>query len=257
MASARAVSIMLALFLSVGFLCGRPTAATSSPPWRRGDDQPDNPQLLSSDDDAAHESWRGLSRANLCDRSLAVVNGSLSIADALRGAHLTFAAALHEEHPEYIDCDGDECYGFHANLLEELALHAGFTYTIEAIPSDEVGPWRTWLIDSLDYADVNMDFWMQSAKRSQHGITCPYAFVDMSIISATLGDKSRPTIFDDLTRAFTGPFEVTLWITLVAITVATSAIYFWLEGSENDTDCPPEATPIKKFMGVMYLGAAQ
>ena len=249
---------MLTVLLFIGLFCGRPAAATASP---RGDEW-----SQSSDEDGALEvggttsavNFTGLSRANLCDRSIAVVNGSLSIADALQGSHLTFSAALHDEHPEYLACDqGGECNGFHADLLKELALHAGFTYTIEATPSNAIDRWHTWLLDSVHYTDANMDFWMRSAKRSQHGVTCPHAFMDMSIISATLGHKDRPTIFEDLTRAYTGPFEVTLWITLVAITVATSAIYFWLEGTENDTDCPPEATPMKKVMGVMYLGAAQ
>ena len=38
-------------------------------------------------------------------------SGILSIVPAAQIAP-SDAAALHEEHPEYIDCDGDECYGF-------------------------------------------------------------------------------------------------------------------------------------------------
>ena len=48
-----------------------------------------------------------------------------------------------------------------------------------------------------------------------------------------------------------------MWFTIVAVTVLTSALYFWLEAAENENDVPPEASLAVKLSGVLYLGAAQ
>ena len=198
-------------------------------------------------------------RADVCARSAAVVNGSVGIADALRGARLTFSAALYDD--DWIACDAatGACTGFHAELLAELASsnRAGFEFDIVGIPSAEISDWSSYLGTAVRHYDANMDWWLQTAERAASGIKCPYTFLEMSILSATLASADEPSFMETAVSAFDGPFHPNVWFTIVAVTVFTSALYFWLEAAENETDVPPESALVVRLTGVLYLGAAQ
>ena len=54
-------------------------------------------------------------RADLCERSRAVTNGTIRFTDALAGLTLHAAAALYDD--DWIQCDADgACTGFHPRL---------------------------------------------------------------------------------------------------------------------------------------------
>ena len=213
--------------------------------------------------DGADSSRRQLSelngtdhRTNLCERSRAVMNGSLPVADALAGVTLHFAAALYDD--DWIACDAEgSCSGFHVRLMDILAQRAGFEYEISGIPSAEIDDWTVYLYESLSSYDVNLDWWVQNPQRAALGMRCPYEFLDMSIMSSTYIRYKDSTLMDDLLRSFMLPFQPLVWLWLIFITVATAIFYFVLEDGQNPTDMPPEISRLERMTSVIYLGACE
>ena len=195
-------------------------------------------------------------RTDLCERSRAVMNRSLPVADALAGVTLHFAAALYDD--DWIACDADgACTGFHVRLMDILAQRAGFEYEISGIPSAEIDDWTVYLYESLSSYDVNLDWWVQNPQRAALGMRCPYEFLDMSFMSSAFIRYKDSTLMEDLLRSFTLPFQPLVWLWLCVITIATGIFYFVLEDGKNPADMPPEISRFERMMNVIYLGAIE
>ena len=193
-------------------------------------------------------------RTDLCAKSRAIVNGSLSVADALSGQSLHFVAALYDDN--WIACDGDgTCTGFHVDLMDALAQRAGFTYQITGVNWEAIGSWTEYLVSSMYLFDGNLDWWLETPSRVARSVKCPYRFLDMGIMSATFASEETTSTMDDLERLFVGPFQPMVWLYLILITFFTSGLYFALENGINQTDCPPEMQLLDKLSRVLYLGA--
>ena len=81
--------------------------------------QPSHRTLLAFGDNIVDQ------RTYVCHRSMAVLNGTLELGDALRGLTLTVSAALYDK--PWIDCVDGECTGFHVSLMDALAQKVGST----------------------------------------------------------------------------------------------------------------------------------
>ena len=78
-------------------------------------------------------------RVNLCKQRDAIHNTHIKMENALRGLHITAVACDHHDQWFEERADGTQT-GFHVELMREVALSAGFTYTIVAVPESSFRP---------------------------------------------------------------------------------------------------------------------
>lgn len=198
-------------------------------------------------------------RADLCNATKGVTEGTLEIQDALVGRKLTFIAEDYDGNSHWYTRDETTGVdsGFHVELMDLLAARAGFTYEIVRITSAEFEgrTWSEYLDHSVRKYDANLDWWLQTSSRSRNGIRSPYAFLDMSIVAS---EFKQETTFDyEKFWSFAAPFDPLLWGVIVATTGLTAVIYLLIEQKRNQSEIRPGAALSEKLGNVLYLAVAQ
>ena len=160
------------------------------------------------------------SRHNLCGQAAAVLNGTVEIKDALAGLELAFSSVLYDDKFLAYDEDSGEWDGFHYVILEELALRAGFTYTLVGHDHNFTQQGLTYT-EYLDLAtqryDCSVADWLVTMERAILGIRTPHAFLDMSI-KPSMQFESRRQGTLSLFFSFAEPFTYDLWLVIAGKT---------------------------------------
>ena len=196
-------------------------------------------------------------KTNLCERSEAVVNGSLEIEDALRGVVLTFAAADYDADWFGVGEDGVQS-GFHVELMDAMARRAGFEYTIKAIPLDTFSgmSWTEYLDTSTTVYDANLDWWLQTNSRSRMGLRCPFTFLDLSLSASMMMKNKKPKFWDTFWK-FASPFTQELWGSFLAASIATTVTYWFIEIKTNQEDLDPDQARASWFVSCCLCSRAR
>jgi hypothetical protein len=209
------------------------------------------PMLLASSVDAKSTSYPSLNislldysnsfRQSVCDRQLAISNGTLEFRDALDGLRLNVALT------SFVFGGGIEADGsipevdskLDVRILDELAERAGFTWrdTYGAVlPDDNFNGTFDELLDwSVKTFDLSAMLWIRTPSRINRGTGFPYGFVDGSIIlvGRQLSSQGRRSLN---LWSFLMPFDLWTWLLIVATFIICGLIYTWMEATNHDSD---------------------
>jgi hypothetical protein len=176
------------------------------------------------------------SHTYLCDRKKQIANGSLSMEDGLKGAHLQIATGMWN--PTFLRQNGGKFEGLEIDLLDELARRAGFTYELTFPNTTAVESWTVWLQETMAVADmVTYSYWTITPERMSLGAYSPYGFLDAGLVMITIPPEVKNFALNEV-FSFLAPFSPAVWISFIGLTILTGLAFQCLEASKNTDDYP-------------------
>ena len=182
-------------------------------------------------------------RQSVCDRHDKYYTGELELRDVLQGLelHTLQRAGLYLNLDPETGAIDEEDPGLIADIMDELALRAGFTWRNSFGVTDGPAENRTWT-DLLEWGveayDVSVDWWIHSSERLKVGIGFPAGFVDASYILISLDENDSDDGSSQLEKdlwSWTKPFSKNLWIAIALTVILTATIYAVLEAWETSS----------------------
>lgn len=170
-------------------------------------------------------------RQRVCDRYLYTErNGTAELRYALSGLALRPIISV-SKFFRYNETHGVDDTSLVAQILDELAVRANFTWRDSFAVSYGPGPNQTWtemLQLYTDVFDIAIDYYDKSSERLNRGMAFVDRWFDGSMI---LIEKIVP--LDDGEKVnytnFMRPFTTTVWLVILATGVASAGIYMFLE----------------------------
>jgi len=177
-------------------------------------------------------------RAYLCDRVHAITNGSISVDRGLQGIHLHIGSGIYDTRFLRIN-DLNQYEGLEIDLLDELARHAGFTYSIVIHDWTNLNiSYRQALRQRKEMQDmITFAYWFITPSRMAMGAYSPYGFLDSMLFATVIPPEKAKFSFDEI-FSFLTPFSPMVWISFIGSMVGTGLMYRCLEGAANDEDYP-------------------
>eukprot|EP00929_Paragymnodinium_shiwhaense_P086585 TRINITY_DN4708_c0_g2_i1.p1 TRINITY_DN4708_c0_g2~~TRINITY_DN4708_c0_g2_i1.p1 ORF type:complete len:741 (-),score=114.36 TRINITY_DN4708_c0_g2_i1:399-2621(-) len=187
---------------------------------------------VNASDDSDESPSKVNRRQDVCDRVRALQNGSLELRQALSGVTVHGAVTLWDEGLLRRTDTGDWS-GFHYELMKALSIKGNFDFILHEHAFDEDMAWNGWLAETIELYDINVEYWMPTARRSDMGAFPVFGFFDTSTQFAV---QSKP-VKDNLNWfSFMTPLRDEVWITLAALACATGWAYCIAEAGENEED---------------------
>jgi len=187
-------------------------------------------------------------RTNVCDRQQLLFEEKIDLRDALRGLNISVAITNYKvpnEDKFFTLVDGkikEKDPGLYAVIMDELAERAGFEWRNSFAAIDPVDPevdgnatWSDMLEWEVQNFDIAADYWGRSEERIARGISFPKGWYDGSIILATSLEPDDDKGFTSY-WGFLEPFDVGVWIAIIAIIIFTGLMYFVLERLNFQSD---------------------
>lgn len=201
-------------------------------------------------------------RQSVCDRQLAINNGTLEFRDGLEGMRLN--VALSQGVFGGLDLDGtipEQEPKLDVRIMDELAIRAGFAWresfaavtppsNNSSITFDEILDW------SVETFDVSAIGWTRTRDRINRGTAFPQGFVDGSIILVGRAPKADGRKSLNL-WSFLLPFSWDCWLLIALTFVISGLIYFWMERTNHNSDRQElESQPIETifFSALTFIG---
>ena len=177
-------------------------------------------------------------RQDVCDRHDRYYNDELPLRDALQGFQLNTL----QRSGTYLNLDdetgaiNEEDPGLIADIMDELAIRAGFTWRNSFGVTTGPGENKTWA-DLLEWGvesyDVSVDWWVHSPERLKLGIGFPAGFIHASYIMVGITeDYTEDTSGEQDLQLWnlTKPFSRDLWIAIALTVFLSAVIYCIVEG---------------------------
>ena len=192
-------------------------------------------------------------RTNLCDRIVAVKNGSVIQDEALKGAHLSIITTEWDPRILRWDASTRQWTGLEVKLLDELSRRASFTYSLEVKDWSNVSDWDTKLFETTAQYDlVTAGYWHITPERMQKGVYSPYGFLDSTLWLVAIPEGKPPFSFEEIV-SFLAPFTAWVWITFLWLMLATGLLFSYLEAAKNTEDYPEGRKGFFGFLSKTYF----
>lgn len=189
-------------------------------------------------------------RTNLCDRMTKLENGSINIADALRGATIKVAIVYDTTSFNMMISNetGKPFGGFMFNLQQQIAARGGFNIDYTVVPSFPTKPqeYRFYLKKILRYVDMlgNRGYADTVTQRAD-GIGFMRGIVDQSLVLITQSPviNNKVDFFSFLT-----PFSNTLWAWFAGVIFFNGFVHYFVDPFDI-----PNTTKKTPFYRMFYL----
>jgi hypothetical protein len=170
-------------------------------------------------------------RTNLCDRMNRLQNGTVGIADALRGATIKMAIMYDTTGFNMMISNqtGKPYGGFNYNLQQQIAARAGFTIDYTVAPNFPGKPmdYKLYLKKILRYVDMLANRgYADTVDRRAFGIGFMRGIVDQSLVLVTQSTviNSKVDFFSFLT-----PFSNTLWAFFAGVIFFNGFVHYFVD----------------------------
>lgn len=199
-------------------------------------------------------------RQDFCPRYRDLVNknrDNMDVRNALSGTeiHVFVFSEKYFQYNEATGIEDDAGYpGIHAQILDYMAERGNFTWrnSFGVWSTDEFGTDRGWtefLQWGVERYDVLVGPFSPSTRRMNMGVSFVEGHIDGSMIMIRNVIPEEPTVnyFN-----FVKPFEVQVWLVIVAVVVFSAVTYQFLEhiGANNDLG---EKSLRKQIMENLYM----
>jgi len=185
-------------------------------------------------------------RQNLCDRYLAISNGTTKLEDALRGVKLNVVVGAYAgSYFNYNNETGIQPYGgIVVEIMDEVASRAGFTWRdsfgfYDTPSGGENETWTDLLVWSLDNYDLTVDWWAQSLDRINLGAAFLKEWYDSSIILISKKNIAEELGVDNPGFNFNAvfgwsiPFTTNVWLSIIGTCIVSCFVFMLIEWLTN------------------------
>lgn len=200
-------------------------------------------------------------RTNVCERQRQVMEGNLTLEDALNGLQLSVAMTNYQVPNEdkfftLVDNKIKETDpGLFVEIMDEVARRSGFEWRnsfvgIPPLSGDANRTWTQLLEWEVSHFDIAADYWGRSSPRMALGIAFPKGWYDGSIILVQSKDAGRSK-FSQM-WSFLDPFHYRVWMLILFSIVFTGICYWLLERLNLESD---ERELENKPMAAIFLAS--
>jgi Ligand-gated ion channel len=182
-------------------------------------------------------------RQNVCDRYEEFRSGTLQLRDALQGLALRPLVSK-GDYFLYNSTNGIDTPdpGLMAELMDELALRAGFTWRqsfavfdrVDMPPNVTFTDLLAWAVDTYDIA---INWWDQSVERMERGVAFVEPWFDGSVI---LIEKQRPVNGNTINLLnWLRPFDGQVWMLVLCTIIFSGLVYQCIEYMHDERESRP------------------
>ena len=199
-------------------------------------------------------------RSSVCDRQRMVMEGNLTLEDALQGLELSVAMTNYKSSEDTLFTLVDnkiktEDPGLFVVMLDEVARRGKFKWRNSFAGIDPLGrnsnkTWTDLLEWEVNHFDIAADYWGRSSPRMALGIAFPKGWYDGSIILVQSQAAGRSK-FSQM-WSFLDPFHYRVWMLILFSIVFTGVCYWLLERLNLESD---ERELENKPMAAIFLAS--
>jgi hypothetical protein len=169
--------------------------------------------------------------APLCERAIAVSNGSMQLWSALENITLNVGTMLWDDSFLAYNAETGEYSGLEWDLLQELQQRAGFKINYDVIEKPSNVSWTDVLGYMLSRYDlVTVGYWQVTAERTRR-FSCdsPAEFLDLSYRLIVRNEAAPEKPIQARMFTFLEPFSWEVWLVFVLLTIFTGFVYLFFE----------------------------
>lgn len=187
-------------------------------------------------------------RTNWCPQMGRVLNNTVRMRDALRGARLAISVPNPVGYAPtgFINYDQDGALltgqdaGFLIEILDELAKRAGFTWRDSFSYFDDPSKYnRTWtdlVLWQTNSYDLSGEWWMPTVARREMGVSFLNGFFDSSLILVQESQGRQSTRFIQSLKTVFGPLTRAVWLSSIGCAFIVGIAYWMIESGETGSD---------------------
>ncbi|CAK9076161.1 unnamed protein product [Durusdinium trenchii] len=127
--------------------------------------------------------------------------------------------------------------GLEIDILNELGLRAGFTYSMVIHDWSNITSFKKALAERIMLQDmITYAYWFITPGRMGIGAYSPYGFLEAMLFAVVVPKEKSMFSFDEI-FSFLTPFSPAVWFCFLGLMIGTGLMYRFLETS-NDEDFP-------------------
>lgn len=185
-------------------------------------------------------------RTNVCGRQRLLFEEEIELRDALKGLDISVAMtnyAVLKDDAFFSLVDGkikEEDPGLFVVIMDEIARRGDFRWRNSFAAIDPVDPavdgdksWTDLLVWEVEHFDIAADYWARNVQRMAKGISFPLGWYDGSIVMVR-SESPQADKFDFWAHLV--PFDVLVWVAIVAAIFFTGGMYCFLERLNQSSD---------------------